>query len=205
MKLKHYLYIAAAAIFIALCTWADIQTMRLRAAVEERDRLAVNQTSLLTEMELREKENGALIAEVQALTLRADELETLVPKYEAKVKELGIKVRDLQSISEMQLRIIAEIEARRDTVFLPAIVDTMGNRSQARYWFQDAYLTAAIDVVDSTLAKLHVEASDTLTVVAHRKPVKCLFKRKGKIVKYTVESSSPYTKIQDVKYIEVVD
>ena len=55
---------------------------------------------------------------------------------------------------------------------------------------------------DST-SNVQIECRDSLTLVAHKTKKRCL--RKSKIIKYDVTSSSPYSTITDLGYIELIE
>ena len=90
---------AALAVLVAICT---IQHRNLVQKEQERARMEDNQTALLSDMEKYRTENGELVASVQALTLKSDELSALIPKYEREIKALKIDLRNAKNMAHVE-------------------------------------------------------------------------------------------------------
>ena len=200
-KISLYTIVAAILLAVTLGTVIAVQERQLEKARAEASRLAINQEALLRDLDTARAENGHLMASVDALTLRRDELEGLLPKYAAEVANLKLKLRDVQGVASVETSTAVQVVAVHDTVFLEREAPKAAGR---RYRFRDAWVNAAVDIVGDS-AHLELTARDSLTVVAHREPRKCLFRRKGKVTRYTVSPASPYTKIDGVSFVEVVD
>lgn len=173
---------------------------------QEIDRLSTNQSTLLADVEYYTAENGKLVASVNALSLRKDELELLMPKYEQEIKNLRLKVSDLESMahigSETKIEITAPIVEepiiKEDTPIVPPVV------MERAFHFADNWVMLDGIIKEDTV-NVDIHIIDSLTIVAYRQPRKCIFKRKGKIVRYDVVSSNPYTKVNSVNYIELME
>ena len=200
-KISLYTIIAAILLAVTLGTVIAVQERQLEKARAEASRLALNQEALLRDLDTARAENGHLMASVDALTLRRDELEGLLPKYAAEVANLKLKLRDVQGVASVETSTAVQVVAVHDTVFVQQEAPKAAGR---RYRFRDAWVNAAVDIVGDS-AHLELTARDSLTVVAHREPRKCLFRRKGKVTRYTVSPASPYTKIDGVSFVEVVE
>ena len=200
-KISLYTIVAAILLAVTLGTVIAVQERQLEKARAEASRLAINQEALLRDLDTARAENGHLMASVDALTLRRDELEGLLPKYAAEVANLRLKLKDVQGVASVETSTAVQVVAVHDTVFLEREAPKAAGR---RYRFRDAWVNAAVDIVGDS-AHLELTARDSLTVVAHREPRKCLFRRKGKVTRYTVSPASPYTKIDGVSFVEVVD
>ena len=97
--MKKYLYAAVAiaiAILVGVCAWQGRELTRVK---EERTRLLNNQNALLEEIDLYETAEGKSAASVQALQLTCDELRRHYLEKCQEVKDLGLKVSRLQSLS----------------------------------------------------------------------------------------------------------
>ena len=77
------------------------QSSKIKAQKSDIERYQVNHETLLQDLQNYQSENGRLVSSVQALTLRADELETLIPSYTHEISQLKLKVRDLQSVAHL--------------------------------------------------------------------------------------------------------
>lgn len=201
-KLKIYAIIAAVGIITCLGIYAAVQGRKLARAKADVERLERNQAALLQDMEIERNKAGDLQATVNALTLRRDELERLIPVYVRKLDEMSIRLKEVQSVASIGLETVASVTAKPDTVFVPVEVPGPAP-AQRRFIYSDDWLDAVIDIQDDSVS-VQVQARDSLTVVAHRERRKCLFK-KPKIVRYTAVPASPYTRITGLNYVETVD
>lgn len=201
-KLKNYALMAAALIVVGLAAFACLQGRKLRQTQEEAGRLSRNQSALLDELRLEQNRAGELQATVQALTLRRDELEALVPKYEKRLRDMNIRLKDAQHLAQIATETAAQVTAHPDTVFKivegAPVVDTT-----RRFRFADDWIEATVTVSD-TGAALRLSVRDSLTVVAHRERRRCIFRR-PKVTHYTAVSASPYTTITGLSYVEMVE
>ncbi len=168
---------------------------------EEIERLGANQQTLLGEVAHYETENGKLAASVQSLTLQRDEFKSLMPQYERTIKDLRIRVKDLESLGEVgtetDVEITAPVTPTPDTVYI-------ANEPLARQFsWDDGYVALRGELsVDSV--RIHLKINDTITIVAHRPPRGWwIFKCRGKITHYTAISANPHTQINQIKYIEL--
>lgn len=203
-KLKNYALLVAFGIILCLAAFSVSQARKLTEAKSEAERLANNQSSLLMELHEEVNKAGKLQATVDALALRRDELETLVPKYEKQLADMRIRLKDAQHVAAVATETAAKVQARRDTVWQYVERPDPGTPTRARYTYEDAWISAVVVVEDSSLATLQVTARDSLTLVGHRERRKCLFK-KPKITHYTTVSASPYTTVTGVTYVEIVE
>lgn len=210
MKLLRKPVVWALLAVAALATITAFQSSEIKRQRQDIERYQVNHETLLADMTQYRTSNGELIASVQSLTLRNDELESLIPRYTEEIAQLKLKVRDVQSVAHVATELNAEVLAPLDTVRTqapdPEYTDapTPDIDKPHNFVFEDEYITVKGEVHDDHV-KVTVEHRDSLTLIAHRKARKCLFKRKGRIIGYDVKSSSPYTKITDVEYIELIE
>lgn len=189
---------------------AVTQSSKIKSQKADIERYQVNHETLLQDLQNYQSENGRLVSSVQALTLRADELETLIPSYTHEISQLKLKVRDLQSVAHLTTVTEADILAPIDTVRTPNMQHEYTDApptdigTPPDFFFEDNYITVR-GTIHNNQIQVSVEHRDSLTLVAHRKARKCLFKRKGKIIGYNVLSKSPYTKITNLEYIELTE
>lgn len=200
-KLKNYGLLALLGIVLFLAAFASLQGRKLKAETARADRLANNQSALLSDLYKETNRAGNLQATVDALTLKADELSDLIPAYEKKLKDMSVRLKDAQHVAQVQTELAASVTARRDTVFQYIERPDPGT---ARYTYNDPWLTAVITVEADSVAALSISARDSLTVVAYKQRRKCLFKKPGP-TRYTVESASPYMDITGMQVIEIFE
>lgn len=204
LKSVQFWLIVALVISIGIIALLSHQNSEKR---EEIDRLESNQTSLLADVEYYTAENGELVASINALSLRKAELEDLMPQYEREIKNLRLKVSDLESMAHISTE--TKIEVTAPIIEEPIKIDSITTPSkpiifERAFHFTDEWVTLD-GVVKEDAVDVDIKVVDSLTIVAYRKPKKCLFKRKGKIVRYDVVSANPHTKINKVSYIELME
>lgn len=201
-KTKLYALIALVSIILCLGAYGAIQRKNLARAKAEVERLEKNQAALLQDIEYARNKAGDLQATVDALTLRRDELERLLPAYARKIKDMEIRLKEVQSVAAVTMETSAAVTATPDTVYVPVPVPGDPSPAPRRFVYSDAWLDAVIDIGDS--ARVQVNVRDSLTVLAHREKRKCLFRR-PRVIKYTAVPSSPYTTVTGLTYVEVTD
>ena len=129
-KLKNFALLAALGIILCLGIFVALQGRNLARVKQEAARLDANQTALLTELQQERNTAGQLQSTVQALTLRRDELEGMLPAYERRLREMNIRLKDAQHLAQIATETAAAVTAHPDTVIryvpgLPVpVVDT---------------------------------------------------------------------------------
>ncbi len=163
---------------------------------KEVQRLENNQTSLSEQVEYYRTRMGEQAASVQALQLRCDEFREMRQADARRIRDLGIKIRRLESSAAASLE--SKVEVRtivRDTVILH---DTL----RVFHWC-DEWVT-----VDGRIGRdsvtCEVTSIDTLRQVVHRVPRRFLFIRYGtKAIRQEIVSSNPHSRIVYADYIEL--
>lgn len=192
---------AAAAIIVA-------QAVSIRKQKAETTRLQINQDALLSEVQTYQDKEENLVATVNALTLRRDELENLIPEYTREIDNLRIKLKDVQSTAHIAMKTVARLQATASPEQehpLPPdpVTPQLPAETPGEFNYKDAWITVSGRVLNDSVVDLRIIHRDSLTLVAHRTKKKCL--RRSKIIKYDVLSNSPYTSITDVSYIELTE
>lgn len=166
---------------------------------EEKKRLTNNQESLLSDIEYYKTESGKNAASVQKLMLTKSELEKHCQDLTQTVKDLGIKVKRLQSATTTVTK--TEIEIRtvvRDSIVYrdrPVILKTIN--------WKDPWIKLN-GVLDGDDFSAKIQSIDSLSHVAHRVPKKFLFFHFGtKAVRLEVVNKNPHNQIVYTEYIEV--
>ena len=204
----------ALAIAVAILS---IQHKKLAQAKEEAARYEENQTALLSDMEKYRTENGELVASVNALSLKAEELGVLIPKYEKEIKQLKIDLRNAKNIAHVSTETSVGIIAPLGPETPPETISPGKDEPQdtipkdeppmARdFSWSDDWITVQGKVYPDTVVCTFV-SRDSLMLVAHYAKKNCIFKRwrKGKLIKYDVKTKNPHTDIKGVEYIEVIE
>lgn len=126
--------------------------------------------------------------EVRRLTLKHSELEMFNADLEKKVKEMGIKLRDVQAVNRME-------SETKIAVTVPNVTPkTVKSVNRFAHYFDGWNDVKVESRPDST--KIEVKNVDTLDVVTHVKQKRFLFFRVGKpIPKTTVSNKNPKTEL----------
>ena len=199
---------------IALVASIGISSNKIKKQRAEIDRLEINQQTLIEQVQYYEDENGSQVATIQALTLQKSEFESLMPQYAREIKDLRLKIRDLESVAHASTSTTAEITAplidyvSRQTMDerIQAVTDSLAvlYAGVKTFHWSDGWLSISGEV-SSDSVNCRVENIDSLTLVVHRERKKCLFRRKGKIIRYDIKSANPHTRINDIQYIELME
>lgn len=172
---------------------------KVRSLKKERDRLENNQTALLSDVEYYKTESGKNAASVQKLELTKSELEKHCIDLTQTVKDLGIKVKRLQSASTTVTKTEVEIQTVvHDSIVYrdrPVILKTIN--------WKDPWIKLD-GILDGEDFSAKIQSIDTLNHIAHRVPKKFLFFRFGtKAVRLEVVNKNPHSQIVHTEYIEL--
>ncbi|MDR2886333.1 MAG: hypothetical protein LBU95_06100 [Rikenellaceae bacterium] len=182
----------------------------------EHNALLSGRAALFEELQTYRVRDSLQAASVRALTLRAQELERHMAPLAALVRDMGVKLRRAEAVSQTgthtQYTIVAPIrdtiinitkinaEMERNAVPKPA-TDTLRHAQTVHY--RDAWLT--IDgVIANGVLRGEVLSRDTLTQVVHRIPRRFLFIRWGtKELRQEIVCANPHSRITYSRYIRV--
>lgn len=162
----------------------------------EAERLDNNQTALMEQAKLYRTALNKSAASVQALQLRCDEFRQLRAEDARRIRDLGIKVKRLESIS----RSTTESELHVKTPLHDTIIrhDTLRLFEWYDHWVE------INGIIRRDSVECHVKSVDTLRQVVHRVPRKFLFIKYGtKAIRQEIISSNPHTRIVYSEYIEL--
>lgn len=158
---------------------------RQRAEISRLD----NNITAVTETARKYKTKaGDNAEEVRRLTLKHSELEMFNADLEKKVREMGIKLRDVQAVNRME-------SETKLTVTVPNVTPkTVKSVNRLAHYFDGWNDVKVESYPDST--KIDIKNVDTLDVVTHVKQKRFLFFRVGKpIPKTTVSNKNPKTEL----------
>ena len=197
--MKKYLIITCLALAV-LSAWL---AHCLYESGVDRKRLRNNQEALMSEVKLYETKAGESAASVLRLELTKSELEKNYQKVCQEAKDLGIKVKRLQSVSQTstQGKIQVKTEIMDSIVYRPEIhlVDTL----KAFSW-RDPPWADITGVIDSGKVDLSVCTTDTIIQMVERVPKRFLiFKFGCKAIRQKIKSKNPYNTIVYTEYIEL--
>lgn len=175
----------AALVLAGLVAFLTGTVKRQKAEISRLD----NNVSAVTETARQYKTKaGDNAEEVRRLTLKHSELEMFNADLEKKVREMGIKLRDVQAVNRME-------SETRIAVTVPNVAPkTVKSVNRFAHYFDGWNDVKVESRPDST--KIEVKNTDTLDVVTHVKQKRFLFFRVGKpIPKTTISNKNPKTEL----------
>lgn len=166
----------------------------------ENERYEANQTSLLKDVEYYKTENGKNAASVHKLTLTYDELKKNYDDVTATARDLGIKVKRMESVStsatQTEVKVITEV---RDSIIYR---DSTVHKIKVFDWY-DPWVRV-FGQIHRDSVDVDVMSRDTLVQIVHRVPHKFLFFKWGtKAIHQEIVSKNPHTRITYTEYIEL--
>lgn len=184
-----------AVIIILWCLYRD--------AVHENERLSSNQDALLTKAQTYKTESDRNAMSVKTLTLTVDELKEHESQLTDKCKELELKLKRVQSITQAGTQSDYNLTGvvRDSIVYVPVkgAYDTLRCSD-----YQDPYISFSYCVDSANIYTADIQTRDTITAIAHRIPKKFLFFRYGtKEIKMEVLSSNPHTSLTTATHVVV--
>lgn len=188
-------------IILCLAIYIVCFTVSDKITRQERDRLKANQTTLLSDIKHYKTQSGKDAVSIQQLTLKKNELEEYCDELNKTIKDLKIKLKRVQSISQTATQSdYSIVTTLRDSVIYRDSVIPVHAKS-IRY--SDAWIDLD-GYVDSVQFIGDITTRDTLIQVVHRVPKRFLFIRYGtKAIQQDVVSSNPHTKITYMKFIKL--
>ena len=167
---------------------------------DERDRYKQNNTALLSDIERIKVDSTTMAVDAKALRLTIDEYERFRAADAEKIRQMGIKIKNLQAVAKHNLEVAAPINAViRDTVFMRDTVHVVQQKVEMAS--PHIQLDAVID--NDTLKgdiRLPVTLQQIVWVEYKRK---CLFWKKVKAIRQTISSDNPYVDIKYSEYIQI--
>lgn len=168
---------------------------------EDNIRLSNNMTVLVNENESWKTASGKQIVTIRELTLTADELNRMRLVDQKTIKDLGIQVKRLKSITSTSTSThINIVPSVKDTNI---IVDTIIYTCKS-IKYKDAYVSVSGIACDTIPSVLDIVHTDTIETYAHIIPKKFLFIKYGiREIKQEVFCKSPYSKIAYSNQIKI--
>jgi hypothetical protein len=193
--MKKYLFIYA-----VLTTVVIVVGGRILWGEQQREKS--NNQALLQSVNYYKTEAEKSAASVQILRLRCGEFEELRAADAEKIRQMGLKIRRLESaansVTQTKLEVVVPI---RDTVVIRDTVKTIDTLRLFRW--QDNWVT--IDgVIDSDSVACTLRRVDTLHQVVYRVPPRFWFIKFGtKALRQHIVSSNPHSEIVYTEYVKI--
>lgn len=177
-----------------------ISLERVKSLSKENKRLKANEKALLTQNEMARDEYGAMVAKNAVITIKKNEFSSLCSEQEAKIKALGLRVKDLQSYGQLTVAESYPIhtQVRDSLIVYKDKIDTLKCVN-----YEDKWLSIHACVSADTI-KGEIKTVDSLiqTVSIERKKF-LWFKYGCKGLRQTIRSANPYTTVLSARYIKI--
>lgn len=185
-------------ILLGMAVW--VQQKRISTIQKERDRYQMNSDVLLSDMKQWQIDSTTLATDVKTLRLTVGELERYRAEDLAKIRQMGVKIKNLEAVAKHQFEVNADIKASvndsvvmRDTV--PVVVQSVSMITP------HIQLSGVIEK-DSLIGSIHLPVTLRQAVWIEYKR-RWLFWRKVVAVHQTITSDNPHVEISYSEYITI--
>ena len=189
---------------IAVLSGITISLLRSRQRlIEEKDSYKSNTEALMSEVRRIQADSSTMALDIKTLTMSLDEYKRFRAEDEEKIKNLGIRIKDLEATAKHNVEVDAPIDAEikdsvmiRDTVpvFLKAVrMDT-------------PYLKInGIIENDRLTGKINLPVTLNQAFWIEYKHKFLWWRWKVKAIHQTISSDNPYVEIKYSEYIKIKD
>lgn len=188
----------AAIILLGVAVW--VQQRRIVSIKKERDRYQMNSDALLTDMKQWRVDSTTMATDVKTLRLTVDEMERYRTEDLAKIKQMGVKIKNLEAAAKHQLEVNADIKTSvRDSI---VIRDTIPIIVKSVSMVTPHIQLSGIIENDSLIGKIHLPVTLRQAVWIEYKR-RWLFWKKVVAVHQTITSGNPHVEIKYSEYITI--
>lgn len=196
MNRRTGILLAIVAVLVGMVWLQQRKVVRLK---QERDRHEQNSDALLSEMKQWQVDSATMATDVKTLRLSMDELERYRADDLAKIKGMGVKIKNLEAAAKHEIEVDAPINASvRDSV---VIRDSAVVRVQAVSMVNPFIQLHGIIERDSLIGSVHLPVTLRQAVWIEYKR-RWLFWKKVKAVHQVITTDNPYV---EVKYSEFIN
>lgn len=184
----------------ALAGMVWLQQRKVVRLKEERDRHEQNSDALLSDLKRWQVDSATMATDVKTLRLSMDELERYRADDLAKIKQMGIKIKNLEAAAKHQIEVDAPIRATvRDSV---VVRDSIAVRIQAVSMMNPFIQLYGVIERDSLIGSVHLPVTLRQAVWIEYKR-RWLFWKKVKAVHQVITTDNPYVEVKYSEYINI--
>lgn len=188
----------AAIILLGVAVW--VQQRRIVSIKKERDRYQMNSDALLSDMKQWRVDSTTMATDVKTLRLTVDEMERYRAEDLAKIKQMGVKIKNLEAAAKHQIEVNAPIMAQvKDSVI---IRDTVPVLVKSVSMITPHIQLSGIIEKDSLIGKIYLPVTFRQAVWIEYKR-RWLFWKKVVAVHQTITSDNPHVEINYSEYITI--
>lgn len=183
---------------LVLCLVVYVQHRRTVRLMADRDRYRQNSEALLSDVRRFRIDSATTAIDVKALRLTVDEFERYRAEDLAKIKAMGVKIRNLEAAAKHKIEVAAPIDAAiRDTIIVRDTVPVVAQRVEM--------LTPHIQmrgIIEGGRLRGEIRVPVTLRqAVWIEYKRRWIFWKRVKAVHQTIASDNPYVHIKYSEYI----
>lgn len=187
-------------IVAALVGMVWLQQRKVVRLKEERDRHEQNSDALLSDLKRWQVDSATMATDVKTLRLSMDELERYRADDLVKIKQMGVKIKNLEAAAKHQIEVDAPIHAKvRDSV---VIRDSVVVRVQAVSMMNPFIQLHGVIERDSLIGSVHLPVTLRQVVWIEYKR-RWLFWKKVKAVHQVITTDNPYVEVKYSEYINI--
>lgn len=195
-KIKLFGILAVVLLVVTVC----IQQRRITSMKKERDRYQMNSDALLSDMKQWRVDSALMATDVKSLRLTVDEFKRYRSEDLARIKQMGVKIKNLEAAAKHRLEVNAEITATvKDSVI---IRDTVPVLVKSVSMVTPHIQLSGIIEKDSIIGKIHLPVTLRQAVWIEYKR-RWLFWKKVAAVHQTITSDNPHVEIKYSEYIQI--
>lgn len=185
---------------LALIGTVWFQQKQIQNIKAERDRFEENNNAILSEMKQWQIDSTTMATDVKTLRFTIDELERYRAKDMVEIEQMGVKIRDLESIAKHNIDIDAPISVPiKDGI---TIIDSIPIISKIVKMTTPHISIDAMILRDTLIGTIHLPVTIRQAVWVEYKR-KCIFWKRPTGVHQTITSDNPYVKINYSEYINI--
>ena len=188
---------ALVAVLVGTVWLQQRKVVRLKA---ERDRQEQNSDALLSDMKRWQVDSATMATDVKTLRLSVEEFERYRANDLAKIKEMGIKIKNLETAAKQDVEVDVPIHASiRDSA---VVRDSVAVRVQTVSMVNPFIQLHGIIERDSLIGSVHLPVTLRQAVWIEYKR-RWLFWKKVKAVHQVITTDNPYVEVKYSEFIHV--
>ena len=198
--MKKYLYILLISVFCGGMITIYIQQKTIKTVRSDRDRLAVNQNTLMIGLDTFRTKDDLSAAKIRTLTLSLGEFKRYHSGDIESINSLNADVRRLRYLMNVGTQTVYNVS----TVFRDSIISKDSIIKCVDYDSEWLTFVGCVDSLDNF--KGSIQSREKLSIIEHIIPKRFLgflWKYGCKERRREIISKNPHTKITDVEYIEI--
>ena len=185
-------------ILLGVAVW--VQQKRIVAVKKERDRYQLNSDAMLSQMRRWQVDSTTMAADVGTLRLTVDEFQRYRREDSDKIRQMGIKIKNLEAAAKHQLEVKAPVSAPlRDSVVI---------RDTVPVYVKSVEMVTPHLSLKGIIENNMLVGTVSLPVTLHQAiwieyKRRWLFWKKVKAVHQTITSDNPHVEITYSEYITI--